>query len=278
MKPPTINQLNGRLAANATIRFYYDQSSDEARWSRGWRQRSWNYVYPGGRSSQVTPLGNWIYGAAMDYYHRIAGVSRGYDYQRDNKQSNFDIEGLVGRPLQFQIRVQRDMGGVVMSVETNFKPITGDEWGKRFDVRSNLTFEEFDPKEYFLTRILPKYLFAPGIFRNIQIWLHCTKSEALEKYRLMSKREPFEVDVWKAWRRLFKRRLNIQVCDEFPDKHLPAIFRTYQYQKNRKKLFKHPSVLDMVEAYSMDHDDDGHEIEFVNDYFNDNYPNNAIFI
>jgi hypothetical protein len=273
MQQPTINQLNGRIASNPTIQFY--ESLYE--WRSDWRNRSFMFK----RRDELVSLsitGNFIYGAAMREYERIAGIS-GYDYHRDSKQEYWDIEGVFGK-LQFQVRLQRSMNGVKMSVETNFNAITDVRRTVFFKVKSNKTFEELGAREYFEKRILPQYLYAPGIFRNIQIWMNCGKKEALQKYKELKEngKEPFEVDVFKAWRRLFKRRLNIQVADFFPEHYLPAIYKSYQYQNKRKILFKQPSTFELHDYYSNEHDDDENMESFVNEYFDSNFPKNAIFI
>lgn len=278
MQQPTINQLNGRLAANQTIEFYHSLNwyDKDAVNRENWRNRYFKFDRYG-ESVSMSVSGNFIYGAAETYFKRIAGIS-GYDYHRDHRQVFFEIEGITGNKLQFQVRAEQDMNGVRLVVETNFKPLKGADYYAYFKIRSHSTFAGLDVKEYFMRRVLRKYLFEPGLFRDIQIWKNCSKVEAMQVYKEIIKPKPFEVDTWKAWRRLFKRRLNIQISDDIPETLLPSLYHSYQFQKSRKKLFKQPSVFEMHEEYSSQYDDEENMEGFVNEYFEGNYPKNAIFI
>lgn len=278
MQQPTINQLNGRLAANQTIEFYHSLNwyDKDAANRENWRNRYFKFDRYG-ESVSMSVSGNFIYGAAETYFKRIAGIS-GYDYSRDHRQVFFEIEGITGNRLQFQVRAEQDMNGVRLVVETNFKPMKGENYYAYFPIRSHSTFANLEVKEYFMQRVLRKYLFAPGIFQNIQIWKNCTKKEAIEKYKEIKHIKQEEVDIWKAWRQLFKRKLNIQISDDIPETLLPSLYHSYQWQKGRKKLFKNPSVFEMHEEYSSQYDDDENMEGFVNEYFEGNYPKNAIFI
>jgi hypothetical protein len=285
MKHPTINQINGRLAANQTIQFYHSLNWYGNHPNRdNWRNKHFKFSRFG-QEDRLTPAGNFIYAAALRQFQLIAGINTGYDYNRDNKSVFFELE-CYDHLLQFQVRVKRDMDGVRLEVNTNFKPIkVNDEYQTVFVVRSNKTFEEFDVKEYFINQVLPKYLYAPGVFRNIQIWKKCSKKEAIEIYkRLFKLRKPepmTEYDreemIIKAWIRMFKIKKNIELCDTWNNGQLLLIFNNFKYQKKHKKLFRHPSVFEMHEAYTREHDDDDHIEEFVNEIYDD-YPKNSLFV
>jgi hypothetical protein len=150
-------------------------------------------------------------------------------------------------------------------------------------MRSNKSLSELDIKEYFDKKILPKILFAPGLFRNIQIVRNCDKKAAIEFYKeyisfnRVVNTEFDEVDTNKALRQRVCKKLNILVeCDK-TDRELLSLLATTDRQKTRKKLFRFPSVWELSEMYANEYDDDIHLEGFVNEIEND-YPKNAIFI
>lgn len=275
MTQPTINQLNGRLRNNQTIKFY----NSIGFWSTDYRNRRFNFK----RSDCVDSLsiaGNYLYGAAVRQFELAAGV-KGYDWDRDTKRCYFELS-FFDRVLQFQVRCEQSMNGVnIRSIETNFKPLKN--WGSAYIiVKSNSTFAEFNLEDHFKKRILPKYLFAPGKFQNIQIFYNISKKDAIEKWKEINGRNPIDFEdrddkILTGLKRLLLIRKNIWCADDVRPGKLRKVLSEFPYQKKRKKLFNHPSILEMSDRYSSQYDTDDSFEEFVDDIYND-YPKNSIFI
>ncbi len=280
MRQITINQLNGRLSNNPTINFYLSLCTDKSRYSGDWRHKYFNYKR-GERVDSLSPSGNYIYGAAQREFERLIN-SQYYNFERDHKRGNLDIE-FSGYKLEFRVKAEQNIQGCFLSCETNFKPIGQSLLAYHsHKIKSNSTFADLDIIQYLETRILPKYLFANGIFRNIQIIRNCSKAEAIQFYKdnislFREKRQP-ENDIYKAWKQLYKRRLNIEICEDLNPKYMAALFNSYTRQKTRQKLFKQPSLFEMAEAYHSENDTEDNMEQFVNDWYGDNYPKNSIFI
>lgn len=274
----TINQINSFVERDQTINFYRELCTDEARWN-SWKNRSFDfcYFYNGQKHEhRVTPAGNWIYGQAVRQLCRYRGTDDFYNYERDHRSAKTEIT-FNCYTLEFRLSLEIGLNGIQLIVQTNFKPF---ERYQRFAVRSNLTFETFDIADYFQKRILPKYLYAEGLFRNIQVMRNCSKKEALEFYLQFvkpAKQEKEFIDTEKAWKHLFLKRLNIEIADDLSERLLPRLFNTLERQKTRRKLFKHPSPFELSDMYSSEFDTDGHEEEFLDGIYSD-YPKNAMFI
>jgi hypothetical protein len=275
----SINQVNGLVSANPTINYYKELGKQYEQYnSTNYRNRYFNFRLNDRHISNITIAGNFIFCAAEKEFTRIVG-GNGYDYARDNRQIYFEID-FSGYVLQFQVRLSQSIYGVWLSVETNFKPLQNHNTKHSFKIKSNSTFAELDIKQYFESRILNKYLFAPGLFRNIQILRNCSKKEAIQYYKDIVKpmvTNRAEIDTLRGWKQLFKRRLNIEIADSISERALPTVYKQLEPQKTRKKLFLNPSIFELSDRYCSQYDTDGHEFEFIDEVFND-YPKNSIFI
>jgi hypothetical protein len=183
--------------------------------------------------------------------------------------------------------MKQDINGVFLSLETNFKAIQNYNNSYQLlrhshshKVRSNNTFAGLDIADYFQKRILNTYLFAPGLFRNIQIVRNCNKAEAIQFYKNHVKPRREEANDYEIMQSIVKhinKKLNIKVCGDFTEKTLLHILTTYQRQKTFKKLFNEPSVMELSDLYSSMYDTEDNIEKFLNEELND-YPKNAIFI
>jgi hypothetical protein len=277
----TINQINGRVASNQTISFYKELGLQYEKYnSTNYRNRYFKFKLRDDASSSLTMAGNFIYSAAeIEFTRIIKDNGNVYRYDRDNRREFFELD-FSGYILQFQVRISQSINGVYLSVDTNFNPLKNHNNKHAFKIRSNETFANLDIRKYFERAILSKFLFAPGLFRNIQIMRNCSNQEAIQfykKYCKLSVENRSEIDALKAWKQLFKRRLNIELCDNIRERAMPAIYNSTKRQKTRKKLFLYPNPLELSDMYCSEFDTDGHELEFLDSFYSD-YPKNAMFI
>ena len=275
----TINQINSFVQRDQTIQFYISLGTQAARWN-DYRNRSFDfcYHYEGKKHPhRVSPAGNWIYGQAWRQLCRYRGTDDFHNYERDHRRARTEYN-FNHYNLQFDLSLEISLQGIILIVQTNFKSF---ERYQRFTVKSNSTFEALNIADYFRKKVLPKYLYPEGMFRNIQVMRNCSKKEALEFYLQYVKPKKDQVtayiDTEKAWKKRFLRHLNIEIADDISERFLPAIFKTTERQKIRRKLFKHPSAFSLSEMYSSDYDEDGHEEDFLNEFYSE-YPKNAMFI
>lgn len=272
----TINQINSFVERDQTINFYRELCTDEARW-KDYRNRSFDfcYYYEGKKEPRrISPAGTWIYGQAVRQLCRYRGTDDFYNYERDHRSATEEVI-FNCYTLEFRLALEIGLNGIQLIVQTNFKSF---ERYQRFMVRSNCTFESLDIADYFRKKILPKYLYAEGLFRNIQVMRNCSKKEALEFYLQFVKNPTKEfIDTEKAWKHRFLKRLNIDIADDISERILPRLFSTMERQKTRRKLFKYPSLFSLSEMYSNEFDTDGHEEEFLNEVYSE-YPQNAMFV
>lgn len=284
MKLKRINQINAFCERNEVIQLYNWLGTDKVRYSDNWRNRYYTFVR-GGRNDRISISGNFTYGAALTEFERYINGKNdyGWNYHRDNRSEKLEYY-FNGHTLYFEVQVSQSINGVWLNIRyNNFKETNNCEtMSKRFLVRSNSTFADLDIKQYFEKNILSKYLFAPGLFRNIQIVFNYTKKEAIEYYKkhcaVNRAQNEFEaVDSLKTLKQRVCKKLNILVeCDK-TEKELINLLHTTARQKTRKKLFRFPSVWELSEMYSSQYDDDENMESFVSEIESD-YPKNAIFI
>lgn len=281
MKTPTINQINGRVISNPTIQYYQYLSQDYIKYSDEWRHRYFEF-FLSGRQYNITPLGNFIYGAAERDFKRIIQTDTRGLYSYDNKY--FAIE-FCNKRIEFQLSLRIDFRGVYLRCDTNFKAIE-QFMGNSFapiKVRSNSTLAEFDLQEYFIKKILPKYLYPEGIFRNIQIIENCSKKEALEYYRkylsinATHKYEEERIDSYTAITKRLKKKLNIVACGFISEAKLLRVLKTTKTQPVTTELHPEPSFWELSDLYSQTYDEDGHEEQFINHEFEERYSKHSIF-
>lgn len=283
---PTINQINGRVRINPTINFYKYLCTDKSRWSDDWRHRYFNYKNSNGRVVRLSPKGNDLYIAAEKEFSRIVGnysSNRSYDINIRHSE-RFEIN-FCHKTICFKLHLSQSMYGVLLQVETNFKPIYNGGCLAQYNVRSNEKFNNLDIQAYFEKHILPKYMYPEGIFRNIQIVENCSKKEALAYYRkyisnkstiIKDSTEP--IDTFAAVVKRIKRKLNILVCVDISEARLYVILKTYKRQPKLTRMYKQPSFFELADLYCQEFDTDGNEEGFINSYFEENYSENAIFV
>lgn len=273
----TINQINSFIEQDQTINFYVSLCTDYQQYRHNWRNQHFTFLRQDRSPAHLSPAGNWIYGQAVRQLCRYRGTDDFYNYERDNRSALMEID-FSHYSLEFKLKLEIGLQGIQLIVYTNFKEFKHYE---RFAVRSNESFESLDIANYFLKKILPKRLYPEGIFRNIQVMRNCSKAKAREFYKehvsLTRERKPEYIDTEKAWKQLFLRRFNIEICDSINEKSLPRIAGSMKRQGTRKKLFKYPSMFELCDRYSSEHDEDGHEEEFLSEVENE-YPKNVMFI
>lgn len=283
---PTINQINGRVQSNPTINFYKYLCTDKSRWSDDWRHRYFNYKNINGRVVRLTPKGNDLYIAAEKEFSSIVGNysnKTGYEINRRSSEK-FEIN-FSHKVIYFKLHLSQSIYGVWMQVDTNFNPIYKGGCRSEYKVRSNGKFDELDLQAYFEKHILSKYLYADGIFRNIQIVENCSKKEALAYYRKyisiksnFIKQQTEPIDTFAAVVKRIKGKLNILVCGDISEARLFVILKTYKRQPKLTRMYKQPSFFELADLYCQEFDTDGNEEGFINSYFEENYSENAIFI
>lgn len=266
----TINQINGQLATNATIIFYFNTSNDRD----NYRNRGFYFFPKEGRQHRRSITGNFLYGQAVTEFKRITSLPDN-DYYNTYKTGYFDI----GK-FQFKVQAKIELYGTVITVETHFKPLGWEQGFKKWIVRSNKTWAEFNPVEYFKEKILPKYLYPENsLFGRLQLVYNIEKKDVSTHYKKLLKtiKQPFVVDTEKAWKQLFKKRFNILIQEYIPEIRLTHAIKTLCWEKKRRKAFNEPSPFELYDMCSSVADtDEGMEAEFWN-IMND-YPKNSIML
>lgn len=270
----TINQINGRIHRNETIQKYFELGVDK--WAHDtWQNRSYNFIF-GERKSNQSVTGTFIYGAAIKELQLLTGSDGNYNYDRDNKRMTYKVD-YNNRSLYFDVIANVDINGITLVIQnTNFKPA---EKFKRYLIRSNETWQNFDLNTYFENKILPEYLYAPGLFRNMQIIYGIDKKEVPAKYKWMRGifNQPTEIDIQKAWRQLFKKRFNVILSDCFNDTKINRMLNTFTWNKTRSKAVNSPSIMELYDHCSSVSDTDNGMISEFWNVINE-YDKNTILI
>lgn len=258
----SINQINSFCNSNQTIQMYREIDSD-----RSWRSKSYCHHYKHGDSYQSN-AGTDLYIAANRYLIDYCGMQQ-YDC---TKYKHYEIDGF-----KVSINQKITLSGVYIEVyhygSTEIMP-----YFSSYKIRSNETYDQFDPIKYFENNILPKYLYASGLFRNIQLCYGCSKKDAISWYKKMNTKERvYVVDTDKAWRQLFKRKLNILIENYFTDSELKTLFKVTSRCNVRTKMFKAPSIWELSEQYGCEYDTEEYIEEFIHDQLSD-YPKNSILV
>jgi hypothetical protein len=275
----SINKVNAFVMNNQVIQMYMDLSDKYNRLVRDWRHDYYNYNFSLEMNNnlirRLSPIGNWIYGAALNELYRKRRVDCFYRYDRDNRREVFTYEGI-----EFNLVCRIDIRGVLMECSCYNRGGFINEFlqHKKFKVKSNSSFEEFNMQEYFERVIVPLFLYPPGLFRDAQVVFNMSKEQLKVWYKKHRKEAADDfVDIENHLIKRIRKRLNIVVVEyTFTVSQLLHVLNTYKRRKSQKKLFKLPSVLEMHEQYSNDHDDDDHLESFVDNTLSD-FGDNAIF-
>jgi hypothetical protein len=271
----SINGVNQLLAQDQTIQMYLELSQEKYRYENHWRHK----YYPhnrGGRIDRLSPIGNWLYGAAMTRFYEIMQLPDRYCYDSTHRSANVTLF-WNGYERNIRLRMCADIIGVYIECASNsdFKPISG---YNRWYVRSNQSFQDLNIETYFRKNILPKYLFAEGLFRNIQLYKNLTKQDALKWYKeYMKSQKDNVIDIDKALHNRLKKKINVELQDHLPMGIIINILKTMKRSKKRAKLFKHPSSFMLHEMYSNEYDTDDDMETFIHEYYSQ-FPKNAVFI
>lgn len=272
----SINKINGAILNSASINFYNSLSADYDNYRYNWRNRYFTYTLPGWNEPvSLTPAGNFIFREAMRELDRIAGA------KGKTKTAKLELEYMNEPILHISINTEVNMSGVTISYNTKFAPMKENNF-KHFKIRSNETLEALDIEKYFKEKILSKYLFAPGLFRNIQLIRNLSKTEAIQWYKTWIKAAQ-KPDQWEAeaqasktLKQRLKKKLNIRLEDSFKDAYLIHLLKINNRHKRTVQLFREPSIFDMAERYSSHYDTEDNMEEFLEEEFSE-FPKKAIF-
>jgi hypothetical protein len=271
----SINGVNQLLAHDQTIQMYLELRKEKYRYENHWRHR----YYPhnrGGRIDRLSPIGNWLYGAAMTRFYEIMQLPDRYCYENTHRSTTVTLF-WNGYERNIRLRMCADIIGIYIECASNseFKPISG---YNRWYVHSNQSFKDLNIETYFRKKILPMYLFPEGLFRNIQVYKNLTKAEALEWYKLYVKASKDNViDIDKALHNRMKKKLNVELQDHLSMSSILNVLKNTPRFKKRTKMYKHPSPFELHDMYSSEYDDDDNMEAFINQYYSQ-FPKNATFI
>jgi hypothetical protein len=271
----SINGVNQLLGQDPTIQMYLELSQDKYRYENHWRHRYYEFNRSG-RIDRLSQIGNWLYGAAMNKFYEIMQLPNEYNYESTHRGAKVTLY-WNGYERNIRLRMCADIIGIYIECASNseFKPISG---YNRWYVRSNQSFQELDIETYFRKKILPNYLFAEGLFRNIQVYRNLTKQEALQWYKEYVKSHKDNIiDIDKALHNRIKKKLNMELQDHLPMNVITSLLKTMKRKKVRSKLFKHPNSFMLHEMYSNEYDTEDNMETFIHEYYSQ-FPKNAVFI
>lgn len=290
MRNKSINQINAFCDRNQTIAHYKYFDSNQAKYAnpQPWQTRYFDYQYQWRGETykrRVTPVGNWIYGDAIRELAIYRGTDDNYNYERDTRHVHLDIDDPAGSiAVSITAWLKVDIDGVWIRWDANMKrsALSDEPIIPRTDlvrVRSNQTFEALDIEAYFTRFILSKYLYQPGLFRDIQLYLGLSKADAKKWYAVARQRskEKATINPEKPLLRRIRRKLNIDVKDWFTDRQLVLILKSQRRRKVRHKLFKQPSPFELLDRYHQEYDTDDHLEQFVNEELDD-FGKHVIFV
>jgi len=283
MKTPTINQINGRLKNCQTIAEYKKNGTDAERYNyKNYRNKSFNFLY-GDRPANVSMNGNFIFGAALKSLNRICQLPDKFDVRY--RKLEVEVFGLrIIKSKHFILKAEVTMSGVFLEIETDFKPFRAEgctRWQpyQRVLIRSNETWEQLDIEKYFLKKVLPKFMYNEGVFRDIQLLFNINKKEAREKYIEISTKakQNEEVDTFKSLRQQIKKRVNILVDQNgwFRDSQLLPLLKQPR-RKKRANGIKTPSFSEVYDFACGESDTEDGMINAAENYY-DQF-DNAVFI
>ncbi len=176
------------------------------------------------------------------------------------------------------------MSGVFLEVETDFKPFRAEgctRWQpyQRVLIRSNETWEQLDIEKYFLKKVLSKFMYNEGVFRDIQLLYNINKQDAREKYNEIkaAAKQDEQVDTFKALRQLIKKRVNILIdCNGFfRDSQLLPLLKQPR-RKKRANGIKTPSFSEVYDFACSESDTEDGMLAAAENYY-DQF-DNAVFI
>jgi hypothetical protein len=269
MKELSINKINGRIESSPAVNEYKKNSADYDKWQPNWRNKAYTFTHPQmSEGVRLTINGNFIYGAAQTEVDRIAA-------NRQKKYTTFEIDNL-----HFRLYSWVDINGVILQVYTNFKGLAISQsdynhYTRQFKIKSNLTYTELDIKDYFINKVLPKYLHKGGIWQRLQTVFNLPKSEVKEKYIQLKANEAQEanapIDTEKALKARLRKKLNIVVDDYVMvfDKTLIKLLNTHKRQSKRTKATKAPSIMELTEYAEQNSDTDEGMFDAANEYMDD---------
>lgn len=261
-KTPTINQINGRLLNQPGIAEYLFHSSDKQRYSNHYKQRYFNfcYEYEGEKVTRnLSIIGNFLFCAALKEKVQVIGTPD--NYHTVNKP---EVKVWL-RDIYFTISTKIEFTGVYMYIRTNCKAVGAPEYYRddiytKFKVSSNKTFEDFNQEDHFLKYLNKVYLLPEGLFREIQLAYNLTKKEVPARYRELLQEsknaKKYEVDTNRALVKRLSKKLNI-VVDQYEiiqNYKLLKLLKTEPRQRNKVKAVKAPSMFDLLEDASWQHD------------------------
>ncbi len=268
----TINQVNGRIKNNQSVKFYVSFRNDH----NNWRNKYFGYKRKSG--TEKTPLvSNGVYSECNKELHRLTGEPNIYRF--DSYKHEVSEHGTE-RYFQFTLDRCFIKGITIRVFSTNFKPMENLRW----QVKSNKTIQDFDAVGYFKKHILPKYLYQEGTMRLIQVFRNLNKQEAIKYYKkhlygelikpgAVNTTEMEEVSLKK---RLLKLNIQIREHSWFTLTQLRRAIK-HGYQKQRKILAKAPNIFEIYEEATLHEDTENGILKFCEEEIND-HPKNTLFV
>ena len=250
MKKQSINKVNGRISQHPTILAYNELSKGN---NRNYRNRYFKFKMPGWNdTSSLTPTGNFIYGGAMKAIALIMGENQVPSTRRETHTLYFSER----RYVDFRLCLVVNTFGVYISAQVDYCNFLKNGIWK---VKSSETFDQLNIVAYFKEHILPKYYFAPGLFRNMQLLYNIPKDKVAAKYKEVFHPEFKNIpdpkfSRVKALERRLNKKLNIQTDALLPEKKLIAAFKQFKRQKHKTNLQTQPSPFYLLEDLSWEFD------------------------
>lgn len=223
-----INQITGRVRQSPTIQFYATLPRDD------WRRDSFAFVtwYDTDKREYRSPASNSIYVAAMKELQRLT------DCSQQRRYTHYDVMSQYGTVSVYLI-LEVTINGVMLKYDFH-NGITGSAV-----VRSAERFDSLDIGAYFERHILPKYFYAPGFFRDLQMRFGLSKADVKARYAELCRQwihfKRSECDVEKAYARRARKRFNLNFIDTFSLLTMQSVVRQYGKRTNLTNIESQPS-------------------------------------
>jgi hypothetical protein len=180
MKPRTPHAINQFVAANRTIQFYLELCNKYEERIYNWRSRHFLFNFGDGIKYEVTPAGNFIYGAAHRYLERFLGHEPCSYYSKEPIEIG---SRYFTTELSDFARVETGLSGV-WCVIGDCPFIENGRRSYRFKVNTHepLSTGQVVP---IAKAGIERLLYPEGILRDIQVRERCTKGDVARWYKIL---------------------------------------------------------------------------------------------